>query len=54
MADRGFYIREELMLKFCTFSVPPDARVKAQMTVAECRKPKWQRQNVKQLKKLQI
>lgn len=40
MTDRGFYIREELMLKFCTFSVPPDARVKAQMTVAECRKPK--------------
>ena len=36
MADRGFQIKEEPMLKFCTLSVPPGARVKAQMTTAEC------------------
>ena len=35
MADRGFQIKEELMLKFCTLSVPQGARVKAQMTTAE-------------------
>jgi len=28
------------MLKFCTLSVPPGARVKAQMTTAECKKTK--------------
>ena len=38
MADRGFQIKEELMLNFCTLSVPPGARVKAQMTTSECKK----------------
>ena len=40
MADRGFQIKEELMLRFCHLSVPPGARVKAQMTTAECNKTK--------------
>lgn len=40
MADRGFQIREELMLRFCSLSVPPGARVKSQMTTAECKKTK--------------
>ena len=38
MADRGFQIKEELMLNFCTLSVPPGARVKAQMTTSEFKK----------------
>ena len=40
MADRGFQIREELMLRFCSLSVPPGARAKCQMTMSECRKTK--------------
>ena len=40
MADRGFQIREELMLRFCSLSVPPGARAKSQMTMSECRKTK--------------
>ena len=40
MADRSFQIKEELILKFCTLSVPPGARVKAQMTTAECKTTK--------------
>ena len=40
MADRGFQIKEELMLKFCTLSVPQGARVKAPMTMAECKTTK--------------
>ena len=40
MADRGFQIEEELMLRFCSLSVPPGARVKSQMTMAECKKTK--------------
>ena len=32
MADRGFQIREELLLWFCTLPVPPGARLKSQMT----------------------
>ena len=40
MADRGFQIREELMLRFCKLTVPPGVRVKAQMTSAECGKTK--------------
>ena len=40
MADRGFEIKEELMLKFCSLTVPPGARVKAQMTTEECKKTK--------------
>ena len=40
MADRGFQIKEELMLRFCSLSVPPGARVKSQMTMAECKKTK--------------
>ena len=31
MADRGFQIQEELMMKFCKLTVPPGARVKSQM-----------------------
>ena len=40
MADRGFQIKEELMLKFCSLSVSPGARVKAQMTSSECKRTK--------------
>ena len=36
MADRGFQIREELLLRFCTLTVPPGARLKSQMTSREC------------------
>ena len=38
MADRGFQIREELLLQFCTLTVPPRARLKSQMTSRECTK----------------
>ena len=40
MADRGFQIREELMMKFCTLIVPPGARAKSQFTEAEVKKTK--------------
>ena len=40
MADRGFQIQEELMVKFCKLTVPPGARVKSQMTTAEVKKTK--------------
>ena len=40
MADRGFQIKEELLLRFCKLSVPPGARTKAQMTTTECIKTK--------------
>ena len=40
MSDRGFQIKEELMLRFYSLSVPPGARVKSQMTMAECKKTK--------------
>ncbi|XP_047135290.1 uncharacterized protein LOC124812536 [Hydra vulgaris] len=38
MADRGFQIREELLFRYCSLSVPPGARVKSQMTASECKK----------------
>ena len=37
MADRGFQIKGELIMKFCTLSVSLGARVKVQMTTAECK-----------------
>ena len=40
MVDRGFQIREELLFKYCTLSIPPGARVKSQMTEMECKKTK--------------
>ena len=40
MADRGFQIKEELMLDYCSLSVPPGARVKSQMTTTECKRTK--------------
>ena len=40
MADRGFQIKEELMFRFCSLSVPPGACVKSQMTMAESKKTK--------------
>ena len=35
MADRGFQIKEKLMLKYCSLSAPPGATVKAQMSTTE-------------------
>ena len=40
MADRGFQIKEELMLRYCSLSVRPGARVKAQMTAGEYKRAK--------------
>ena len=40
MDDRGFQIKEELLLRFCRLQVPPGARAKCQMTTDECNKTK--------------
>ena len=40
MADLGFQIQEELLLKFCTLIIPPGARLKSQMIASECKKTK--------------
>ena len=40
MADRGFQIKEDLLHHYCTLSVPPGARVKAQMTEQACQMTK--------------
>ena len=40
MADRGFQIKEELLLHFCSFEVPPGARMKSQRTSREVKKNK--------------
>ena len=40
MADRGFQMQEELLLRFCSLQVPPGARAKSQMTTDECKKTK--------------
>ena len=40
MADCGFRIKEDLLLYYCSLSVPPGARIKAQMTLNECKKTK--------------
>ena len=32
MVERGFQIKEDLLLHFCNFQVPPGARAKSQMT----------------------
>ena len=40
MADRGFQIKEDLLHHYCSLNVPPGARVKSQMTSAECKKTK--------------
>ncbi len=40
MADRGFQIKEDLLHHYCSLSVPPGARVKSQMTAAECKNTK--------------
>ena len=40
MSDRGFQIKEELMLRYCYLSVPPGTRVKSQMTTTECQRTK--------------
>ena len=40
LADRGFQIKEDLLLYYCKLFVPPGARVKAQMSAAECKKTK--------------
>ena len=40
MADRGFQIHGELLLRFCCLQVSPGARAKSQMTTDECKKTK--------------
>ena len=40
MADRGFQIHGELLLRFCSLQVSPGARAKSQMTTDECKKTK--------------
>ena len=40
MADRGFQINEELLLRFCSLQAPPGTRAKSQMTTDECKKTK--------------
>ena len=40
MADRGFQIKEDLLLYYCSLSVPPGARIKARFTMSECEKTK--------------
>ena len=40
MADQGFQIKKELMMKYCTLSIPPEARIKSQMINSEVRKTK--------------
>ena len=46
VADRGFQIKEELLLRYCSLTVPPGARVKSQMASGECKKLKmWHLEN---------
>ena len=40
MADRGFQITEDLLLKFCSLVVPPGARAKSQFSEKEVKKTK--------------
>ena len=40
MAERVFQIKEDLLSRFCHLSVPPGARIKAQMTSEECKRTK--------------
>ena len=40
MADRGFQIREELLVRYCYLIVPPGARAKSQFTEEEVKKTK--------------
>ena len=40
MADKGFPIKEELMMKFCELKIPPGARLNSQMTKEEVEKTK--------------
>ena len=40
MDDRGFQIRDDLLHYYCSLGIPPGARVKSQMTNAECSKTK--------------
>ena len=40
MADRRFQITKELIVRYCTLSVPPGAEIKSQITNSEVRKTK--------------
>ena len=40
MTDRGFLIKEHLLLRFRHLGVPPGARIKTQMTSEECKRTK--------------
>ena len=39
MTDRGFQIKEELLLHFCSLEAPSDARMKSWM-ISDVKKPK--------------
>ena len=40
MADRGFQIQEDLLLRYCNLQVPPGARTNSQTTKKEVKKTK--------------
>ena len=40
IADTGFQMHEEFLLRFCSLQVPPGARAKSQMTTDKCKKAK--------------
>ena len=40
LADRGFQIKEDFLLHYCKLFVLPGARVKAELTAAECKAAK--------------
>ena len=40
MAGRGFQIKEDLLMKFCSLLIPPGARAKSQFTEEEIKKNK--------------
>ena len=45
MADRGFQIKEDLLVRFCSLVIPPGARVKSQFTGKEVKKNKRNRKS---------
>ena len=48
MVNRRFQINDEVMLKYCMLSAPPEARIKLQMTNSEVRKTKKTKMLIKE------